>query len=266
MALVGPPRRLWRYAQALQGSVRHLAIPSPIATTVPQVDLLIQKKPTPVTVRNIYCIGRNFAEHARELGNEVPKGEPVIFLKSSAALRGLNDESALAFAGERFSHEIEMVALVGSDVPLNSLQRGREEKCLEAIGLGLDLTRRSVQTKLKEKGLPWTTAKSFAGSAIVSPMTQLDGSFDLSDVAFELIVEGRKRQAGHVNQMIFDVPAQLRFINTLVPLLRGDLIFTGTPAGVGDLIQGDSFKMCFTSGPTKWTPIGPKKITYSGVL
>ena len=263
MALVGPPRRLWRHAQPLQWSLRHLSIPSPIAVTVPRVELLIQSKPTPVTVRNIYCIGRNFAAHARELGNEVPKGEPVIFLKSSAALRGLNDETALAFAGERFHHEIEMVVLIGSDVPLNSMQVGSEEKCVEAIGLGLDLTRRGVQTKLKEKGHPWTTAKSFAGSAIVSPMTQVDGSFDLGDVAFELNVEGELRQAGHVNQMIFDVPFQLRFINTLVPLLRGDLIFTGTPSGVGDLIQGDRFTMSFTSGPMK---ANRKMIRYTGVL
>ena len=238
---------------------RSLCLASPISERVPFVDLLIMGKPTPVTVRNIYCIGRNYVEHAKELGNAVPTEEPVLFMKSSGSLRGLTTEAPIAFADERFHHEVEMVLLLGEDVPLNGLQRGREEACVTAVGLGLDLTRRPVQSALKKEGNPWTTAKSFAGSAIVSPMTQLDGSFALGDCAFELKVNGTLRQQGHVKQMIFDVASQLRFINSLVPLLRGDLIFTGTPAGVDDLAKGDEFQMHFTSGPKLKKP-------YKGVL
>ena len=176
-------------------------------------------------------------------------------MKSSASLRGLTDESPTAFPGETFHHEVEMVLLIGSDVDLNGLAPGNEEACVNAVGLGLDLTRRGVQSELKTAGLPWTTAKSFAGSAIVGPMTQLDGSFSMGDVSFELKVNDKLRQSGHVKQMIFDVASQLRFINSLVPLLRGDLLFTGTPAGVSNLNKGDSFAMRFTSGPAmkrKW--------------
>ena len=217
-----------------------------------------------MTVRNIYCIGRNYAAHAEELGNAVPKEEPVIFMKSSAAVRGLTDDTGtLAFPTEDFHHEVEMVVLVGSDVPLNALQPGRELSCVQAIGLGLDLTRRGVQTNLKKRGLPWTTAKSFAGSAIVSPMTAYpdpDHRFGLDEVSFDLKVNGVLRQVGHTSSMIFDVPSQLRFLNSLAPLLRGDLIFTGTPEGVDTLRQGDEFEMRFTRGPPS------AKTTYHGVL
>jgi len=227
------------------------ALASPITLSVPAVDLVIQKKATPVAVRNIYCIGRNYVKHAHELGNEVPES-PVVFLKSSASLRGLEPQpDALAFSDENFHHEVEMVLLVGRDVPLGGLTAGAEEACVEAIGLGLDLTRRETQTALKSKGLPWTTAKSFAGSAIVGPFTSiagLDESFALREVAFDLRVNGELRQAGRVEHMIFDVPSQLRYLNSLAPLLRGDLVFTGTPEGVATLRRGDSFEMRFT-GP-----------------
>lgn len=229
--------------------LRHLCLTSPRSPTVPSIDLRIQGKLTPIPVRNIYCIGRNYVKHVEELGNDVPTDEPVVFLKSTASLRRLTDDTPTAFPDETFHHECEMVLLIGEDVPLNGLLPGNEEECVRAIGLGLDLTRRTVQKTLKDKGKPWTTAKSFAGSAIVGPMTPLDGAtYPLSDIGFELRVndEVRPRQVGDTSLMIFDVPATLRFLNSLTPLLRGDLIFTGTPEGVADMVKGDSFAMHFT--------------------
>jgi len=222
---------------------------STLAPHVPAVEVALSRGGAPIPVRNIYCIGRNFTEHARELGNPVPTEEPVIFLKSNAALRGL-DASPIAFSDETFHFEAELVLLVGKHVPLGSLVAGEEERCLQAAGLGLDLTRRGKQSELKAAGLPWTVAKSFAGSAIVAPLLTLDGSFRLSDVSFELAVNGDRRQSGHVNQMIFDIPFQLRYLNQLAPLLPGDLLFTGTPSGVGEFRQGDTFILKFLSGPT----------------
>ena len=113
----------------------------------------------PVTVRNIYCIGRNYVAHAHELGNEVPS-EPVIFTKSSAALRALGG-GELAFSDETFHYEAELVLLLGqAPVPLGALQEGRELECVQGFGLGLDLTRRGKQSELKRAGLPWTVSRS----------------------------------------------------------------------------------------------------------
>lgn len=267
-----------------------------LAPTIPHVEVLsasATKSGHPIAARNVYCVGRNYEAHAVELGNEVPKEEPVIFLKSSAALRGLDPTSAsqpsVAYANEEFSYECELVYLVGTHVPVGQLKPGDEYSCIEAIGLGLDLTRRGKQTELKGKGLPWTLAKSFHGSAIVSPMLRIDSSFDLADISFALDVKKTRRQEGHIRQMIFDVPYLLRFLNSFGALLPGDLLFTGechhpskrrdpfhssascsthprvlplvvpcragTPEGVGKIKMGDSFSMKFLSG----VPLGNRK-------
>ena len=234
---------------------------STLAPHVPSVDVKLARGSAPVPVRNVYCIGRNYAEHARELGNAVPKEEPVIFLKSSASLRGLAaPPESVAFAEETFHFEAELVLLVGSHVPLGTLVEGREEECIRAVGLGLDLTRREKQRVLKKAGLPWTVSKSFAGSAVVAPLINRD-EMDLSEISFALAVNGKQRQQGHVNQMIFDIPSQLRHLNQLSPLLPGDLLFTGTPEGVGEIRLGDEFTMRFLSGP-----IGKQAGPFKGVL
>ena len=223
-----------------------------ITPSVPHVEVLLHGKASPVIVRNIYCIGRNYAEHARELGNAVPTEEPLIFMKSTASLRAPGDTGVIAF-DEEFHHEVELVGLVGSHVKIGTLESGNELDALKALGLGLDLTRRGVQSELKKKGHPWTTAKSFAGSAVVGPLAPLDGTFDPDDLSFNLTVNGLERQSGHVNQMIFDVPTQLRYLNSFLDLLPGDLVFTGTPSGVGAFRKGDRFEMAFGegSGPLK---------------
>jgi len=201
-------------------------------------------------VRNIYCIGRNYAAHAAELGNAVPQEEPVIFMKSSASLRPLG-KGDLAFEHEVFHHEIELVLLIGTPVPRGKLSLDANgSDCVRAVGLGLDLTRRAKQTELKKAGLPWTASKSFAGSAFLSPMTPCDGRFNLEDISFALQVNGVEKQRGHVNQMIFSIPAQLQYLNSLTALLPGDLVFTGTPEGVGPLRKGDKIHLRYLSGPS----------------
>ena len=191
-----------------------------------------------VKVGTIYCIGRNYAEHARELNNPVPT-TPVVFFKSRGALRPLAGGS-LAFAAETFHHEAEIVLLVGEIVALGE---AADVRALCAIGLGLDLTRRGEQTELKAKGLPWTTAKSFAGSAIVTPFVPLASVKDPSRIRFSLEVNGELRQRGDTMDMLFPVPRMLSYLASLAPLYPGDLIYTGTPAGVGPIKQGDKLRL-----------------------
>ena len=227
----------------------------------PHVNLALTKTTkAPIAVRNIYCIGRNYVAHALELGNKVPTEEPVIFTKSSASLRGL-EGGELAFADETFHFEAELVLLLGpAHVPLGALTAGREADCVQGYGLGLDLTRRAKQSELKKGGLPWTVSKSFSGSAIVSEMRILDEPGQLQHIEFGLSVNGEERQRGHVNQMIFDIPFQLRYLNSLTSLLPGDLVFTGTPQGVGECRRGDQIALRYFDRE------GLVERTYKGVL
>ena len=130
-----------------------------VSTLLPTVEIVGGERSE---VRNVWCIGRNYVAHARELGNAVPTEEPVIFLKASSACRPLS-AGPIAFESETFHHEIELVLLVGEHVPLGGLAERDPTACVRAVGLGLDLTRRGKQTELKKAGLPWTLAKSFAG-------------------------------------------------------------------------------------------------------
>ncbi len=186
---------------------------------------------------NIYCIGRNYADHAKELGNEVPS-EPVVFLKAPSALRSLT-EGPLAFADETFHHELELCLLIGKTIEQAS---DATLDAVVAVSLGLDLTRRAVQDQLKKKGLPWTTAKSFAGSGVLAPFVAAS-SVDLTNTDLQLYVNGEMKQSGNTRDMIFPCLTILRYLSTLQSLQPGDLIFTGTPAGVGPIKRGDRIRV-----------------------
>lgn len=188
------------------------------------------------SVGTVYAIGRNYAAHARELGNEVPE-DPVVFLKARTSLRGLT--GPIAFQ-ESFHHEVELVLRLGQAVPLGG-QAGWE--AVHAAALGLDVTRREVQNRCKEKGLPWVPAKSFAGSAVVGPFLPLSQLGDPEALRFSLEVGGSRRQEGALTHMVFPVPVLLRYLASLCPLEEGDLVFTGTPEGVGPIRPGDPFRM-----------------------
>lgn len=201
-----------------------------------------------VEVGTVYGIGRNYALHAAELGNAVPT-EPVVFLKARTAVRGL-DPAPMAFPAESFHHEVEVVLLVGAPVELGA-DPGWE--AVEGVTLGLDLTRREVQSRCKAEGLPWTAAKSFAGSAVLAPFLPR-GEVDVTrPLTLALEVGGQPRQAGDTSQMLFPVPALLRHLASLAPLSPGDVVFTGTPAGVGPIGVGQAFRMRLGSGSHSWT-------------
>lgn len=202
---------------------------------------------TRIPVGTVYAIGRNYAAHAKELGNAVPE-DPVVFLKARTAVRGLAP-APVAFDGESFHHEVEVVLLVGRSVALGA-QGGWSD--VSAVALGLDLTRREVQNRCKEKGLPWVPAKSFAGSAVVGPFVPLAGVGDPDGISFSLEIGGALKQKGALTQMVFPVPVLLTYLASLAPLEPGDLVFTGTPEGVGPIRKGDLFKMTMWAAGGTW--------------
>lgn len=200
------------------------------------------------TPRAIYCIGRNYGAHARELGNAVPTS-PVVFLKSPSAVRGFEETGRIAYPDETFHHEVELVLRVGPAAQLASQSPASLLDLVDSVALGLDLTRREVQTRLKKEGLPWTDAKSFKGAAILSGFVPLPASVKgtgrlglLASSDFTLWINGEKRQHGTPRDMIFDLEKVLGCIDASHGLFPGDLIFTGTPEGVGPLRAGDTMR------------------------
>lgn len=193
-----------------------------------------------VAVGTVFCIARNHFAHAIELGN-APPSEPLVFLKSSHALRPLR-AGAVAFPDETFHFEAELVLLIGRPLALGDAPGW---SAVRGVSLGIDLTRRGVQDELKARGLPWTTAKSFTGSAPVGPFLDLGSFPDPERIAFSFDLEGVRRQQGRADQMTFSVPALLSWLLRFTALGPGDLIFTGTPAGVGDIRVGQRFVLRF---------------------
>lgn len=184
----------------------------------------------------IICVGRNYVDHIRELSNENPI-DPVIFIKPDTALI----DSSQAFYYPSFSsdvhYELELVYRVGK-VGKN-IEAKFAYKYIDAIGLGIDFTARDVQSKLKEKGLPWEKAKAFNGSAYVSTLRPICESDYLNPIDFELFKNQQSVQKGSSDLMIWNIFELIADISTYFTLKSGDYIFTGTPAGVGPVQLGD---------------------------
>lgn len=185
--------------------------------------------------KNIYCIGRNYRLHAIELGNEVPE-EPMVFTKPSHAAVPMNGESIAIPGGVGEVHfELEIVLRVG-----DSYKPGMgPDEIFDAMTLGLDLTLRDVQSKLKAKGHPWLAAKGFKNSAPLGEWIPYPGEAALAAGEFKLIRNGEVAQHGFPKDMLFGVAELAKHIEANYGLGAGDLIFTGTPAGVAALREGD---------------------------
>jgi 2-keto-4-pentenoate hydratase/2-oxohepta-3-ene-1,7-dioic acid hydratase in catechol pathway len=184
----------------------------------------------------IICIGRNYSEHAKELSNPVPDA-PLIFLKpDTALLRGNQDFYHPEFSRD-IHHECEVVYRIAKEAKFVDPDFARSY--VDGIGLGIDFTARDLQSVAKEKGHPWTLAKMFNDSAPVSEMLDPDGFDNLADLRFELRVNGETRQQGWTGDMIFDLASMLAYVTQFITLKKGDLLFTGTPAGVARVTPGD---------------------------
>ena len=186
-----------------------------------------------INIRNIYCIGRNYHAHAAELNSKVPK-QPFFFQKS---LPSLNTSNEFIIPKDReIHHELEVVILIGKNG--EEIAVSRTNDYIQGYGLGLDLTDRQYQNELIRDQLPWLLSKSFEGAAIVSCFQDEKISED-----FWLKINGSIHQKGNIDQMIYSISEQISFLSGMLPLLEGDLIFTGTPSGVGPIQNGDKLEL-----------------------
>lgn len=178
----------------------------------------------------IICIGRNYADHARELGNQAP-AEPVVFLKPQSAILSHKHPFYIPEWTQDVHHEIELV------VKINRLGKTISEshasRYYDEVGLGIDFTARDIQTQLKAKGHPWERAKAFDGSAVVGQFMKLtDLGKEVQDLQFQLTNRGQVVQEGHTKDMLFSVDRLISEVSKFMTIKVGDLLFTGTPAGV----------------------------------
>ncbi|MBY0371790.1 fumarylacetoacetate hydrolase family protein [bacterium] len=192
-------------------------------------------KPLGVFARQVYCIGRNYAQHAQELGNAIP-AEPVVFSKPATALVRSGFRISRPPGIGRVDHEVEIVVAIGGSC--KNIPEANAWDFVSGIAVGIDVTARDLQEQLKQKGLPWLLAKgcdTFAPVSDFLPRTEAG----TGPWAFSLYVNGAIRQQGNTKDMLFPIPKLVSFLSTHFTLNPGDLIYTGTPAGVGPLEAGD---------------------------
>ncbi len=197
-------------------------------------------------VRRIYCVGRNFADHAREMGATAPaskaeRGTPVFFMKPADAIV-VDGVVPYPPGTNELHHEVELVVALGRDAPAGVLDAEAAMALVFGYGIGLDLTRRDLQAAAKAKGLPWDIGKGFDHSAPVSTLLPASDIDDVDALSLTLEVNGERRQHGELRDLIWNVPDILHELSKLYALRAGDLVFMGTPAGVGPLQPGDRFR------------------------
>lgn len=187
----------------------------------------------------IFCVGRNYSEHAKELGNDVPD-EPVIFMKPKTALLQPHTPFYYPEFTNDLHYECELVLRISKNGKY--IQERHASKYYDALSVGIDFTARDIQQQLKEKGLPWERAKAWDNSAVIGkwqPMTEVK---DKDNLAFSLKKNSETVQEGNSADMIFHFDYLVSYISNYFSLNIGDLIFTGTPKGVGEVVVGDELE------------------------
>jgi acylpyruvate hydrolase len=187
----------------------------------------------------ILAVGRNYVEHIKELENEKPD-EPVIFSKPDTALIKNNGVFYYPSFSKDVHHEVEIILKISKEG--KNIDPKFAHKYYEEIGIGIDFTARDLQSKLKEKGLPWELAKAFDGSAPISEFVPKTNYGDLQNIDFSLKVNGEERQKGNTSLMLFKFEYVIAYISRFITLKKGDLIFTGTPKGVSPVKIGDKLE------------------------
>lgn len=187
----------------------------------------------------IIAIGRNYAAHAKELNNAVPT-KPIIFLKPDTAVLKDNKPFYIPTFSSDIHYELEVVLKVCKEG--KHIAEKFASNYYDEIGLGIDFTARDIQTQHKEKGLPWELAKAFDNSAAVSNFLPKADFADMYQLQFELQINKKTRQNGHTSNLLFSFEEIISFVSQYITLKKGDLIFTGTPEGVGQVKQGDQLE------------------------
>jgi fumarylpyruvate hydrolase len=192
-------------------------------------------------VRHIYCVGRNYAEHAKEMGGDASKEPPFFFTKAADSIVPVVAPEVgrirYPLATSNFHHELELVVAIGKPGSAVTVENANDH--VFGYAVGLDMTRRDLQNEMREKKRPWDIGKSFAQGAPIAPLHPVSQTGILTHGAITLDVNGARRQAGDLSDMIWDVPHTLAFLSRYYDLMPGDLVFTGTPAGVGPVVKGD---------------------------
>lgn len=184
----------------------------------------------------IICIGRNYSEHVKEMSSSMP-GDPIFFLKPSSALVRGNKPFFHPSFSQDVHHEIEMVFRFGKLG--KSIDPKYALSYIDGVGIGVDFTARDLQSQCKSKGLPWEIAKAFDGSAPVSDFLPISDFQDLDNISFHLLKNGQQVQSGNTSDMIFKLPQLISYVSRFMTIRTGDLLFTGTPSGVGPVAIGD---------------------------
>lgn len=201
-----------------------------------QVTLPVVGSDAQFPVRRVYCVGRNFAAHAIEMGSD-PDREPPFFFQKNPDNLIVSNEFPYPVASSDVHHEIELVVALkkgGNDIPVK-----RALDHVYGYGVGLDMTRRDLQGAAKDTGRPWEVGKAFEFSAPCTPIVPVEKIGHPDAGAVTLDINGTRRQTGDLNQMIWKVPEQISYLSGLFTLAAGDLIFAGTPSGVGPVRRGD---------------------------
>ncbi|AOY00203.1 fumarylacetoacetate hydrolase family protein [Jeongeupia sp. USM3] len=191
-------------------------------------------------VGNIFCVARNYVAHAREMGSRI-LAEPVVFLKPTSAVLREGEAIRLPSWSSDVHHEAELVVLIGGggkDIPADGALAH-----VAGYALGLDLTARDVQAEAKKAGMPWTLAKGFDGAAVLTRFVAPEALPALDAVSFDFYVDGERRQHADVSDMAFDVTTLIAWISSRFTLQPGDLIYTGTPEGVGPIKAGEQLRL-----------------------
>jgi fumarylpyruvate hydrolase len=211
-----------------------LAIPAPAVTTIPVLG------GDSFPVRRIYCVGRNYAAHAREMGADPDREDPFFFMKPADAIVPTGSTIPYPVKTKDYQHEIEMVVALksgGSNVPV--------AKALDLVfgyAVGLDMTRRDLQGEAKKMGRPWDMGKGFDQSAPCAPISPVSKVGHIGKGAIWLRVNGKDRQKSDIEMLIWSVPETISYLSGLVALAPGDIIYSGTPEGVAAVVKGDTLE------------------------
>lgn len=203
----------------------------------PQAALAIVGGQTLFPVARIFCVGRNYVEHAKEMGNEVDREAPFYFLKPTIGMARSGDTVPYAPGTKDLHHEMELVLAIGS--PAFRISADKASSVIYGYACGLDMTRRDLQQEGKDKRRPWDFGKAFENGAVVGPITPASSVPTLEGRRIMLKVNGEIRQDARLDGLVWKVDELISHLSRYYHLMPGDLIFTGTPAGVGPVVAGD---------------------------
>ncbi len=190
-----------------------------------------------IQIGKVVCVGRNYADHAKEMGNEVPDKFPIVFMKTATCMINSGENVVHPSYSENLHHEVELVLLIGATV--KNANDKEAENAIVGYAVGLDMTLRDIQFRSKEKGEPWTFAKIFDTSGVLSEFVSADEYKLTGEEKIYLSVNNEIKQEATVGLMLFNPIEIIKNISSRMTLEEGDLIFTGTPAGVSRVVKGD---------------------------